>query len=487
MRSSVDFGKNHKLPAVSPAYWKLAETASKVELLQRIDVLEEENQRLKAEVARLRKDQNREVRTAREKPFGNDTPSSKVTFKPDAEVTRVANRGGATKGHEGHGRKRSADVADETVAIERPQTCDRCGERLVDFKVEERTVRIAVPPHYRTLRYLIKSGWCESCNRQVSQKVRGVLPRFSVANPLLAQNVMDRFVYGMTVGTISARMGIGKSTLFNEYARLSEILKPCTERLLELYRLAPVKGADETTWRCDGQNGYVYGFFTQDVALFRFRGTRKMCVAEEVFGEGDHIGVLVRDRFPGYDNSFKGKQQYCFEHLKRDCKELLEKEPQNAEYQKFVPAFVSLLREAMQLRGRGLEDDDYYEEAKRIKDEMLKMINAQAKDPGLQKYQDIFRRHPERIFQWAENRSVPAENNMSERGVRRTVIARKVCGGSQSKDALMVREVLQSVIESLRLRYADPVAKLTEALDAYAMDSRVCIPDMLFPLPTHQA
>ena len=82
---------------------------------------------------------------------------------------------------------------------------------------------------------------------------------------------------------------------------------------------------------------------------------------------------------------------------------------QNAEYQKFVPAFVSLLREAMQLRGRGLEDGDYYDEAKRIKNEMLKMINAQAKDPGLQKYQDIFRRHPERIFQWAENRSVPAE------------------------------------------------------------------------------
>ena len=48
-----------------------------------------------------------------------------------------------------------------------------------------------------------------------------------------------------------------------------------------------------------------------------------MSVEEEVFGEGDHIGVLVRNRFPGYDNSCKGKQQYCFEHLKRDCKELL--------------------------------------------------------------------------------------------------------------------------------------------------------------------
>ena len=46
----------------------------------------------------------------------------------------------------------------------------------------------------------------------------------------------------------------------------------------------------------------------------------------------------------------------------------------NAEYQKFVPAFVRLLREAMQLRGRGLEDGDYYDEAKRIKNEMLGKI-----------------------------------------------------------------------------------------------------------------
>ena len=76
----------------------------------------------------------------------------------------------------------------------------------------------------------------ESCNRQVSQKVRGVLPRFSVANPLLAQNVMDRFVYGMTVGTISARTGIGKGTLFGEYARLSErriskVPRDCPQRI----------------------------------------------------------------------------------------------------------------------------------------------------------------------------------------------------------------------------------------------------------------
>ena len=50
-------------------------------------------------------------------------------------------------------------------------------------------------------------------------------------------------------------------------------------------------------------------------------------------------------------------------------------------------------------------------------------------------------------------------------------------------DAQMPR----SVIESLRLRCADPVAKLTEALDAYAMDPGIYIPYLLFPLPTHKA
>ena len=163
-----------------------------------------------------------------------------------------------------------------------PTECDRCGGELEDFKVEERSVRVAVPAHYRNLHYVVWTGWCAKCNRQVKERVPGVLPRFAASNSLLAQNVMDRYVYGMTVGTISARTGLSKSAILSEDERLSEILKPCTDRLLELYRKSPVKGADETTWSCDGLRGYVYGFFTDDIALFRFRGTRRKFVPKFV-------------------------------------------------------------------------------------------------------------------------------------------------------------------------------------------------------------
>ena len=468
----------------SPALWKLAETADKVRLLQEIDRLSEQVDYWRKKAQSLERELHKEVRTARERPFGNDTPSSKQLFRPDAPEAKVARKGGAKPGHDGHGRRCAGEEdADEVVELAMPTECDRCGGELEDFKVEERSVRVAVPAHYRNLHYVVRTGWCAKCNRQVKERVPGVLPRFAASNSLLAQNVMDRYAYGMTVGTISARTGLSKSAILSEDERLSEILKPCTDRLLELYRKSPVKGADETTWSCDGLRGYVYGFFTDDIALFRFRGTRRKFVAEDVFGPGErHFGVLVRDRYSAYDNSFRGRQQYCFEHLKRDCLELLEKEPENREYLKFVPKFVDLLREAMKLRSRDIPDDKYYDEARRIKAAMLKMIDAQARDAGLQKYQDIYRRHPDRIFQWAEDRRVPAENNMSERGVRRTVIARKTCGGSQSEDALMVREVLQSVIGSLRLRCGDPVARLTEALDAYALDKTFKIEDFLFPL-----
>ena len=108
------------------------------------------------------------------------------------------------------------------------------------------------------------------CSNAQRLRCYGDAAHFAASNSLLAQNVMDRYVFGMTVGTISSRTGLSKSAILSEDARLSEILKPCTDRLLELYRAAPVKGADETTWSCDGQRGYVYGFFTPDIAVPRF-------------------------------------------------------------------------------------------------------------------------------------------------------------------------------------------------------------------------
>ena len=193
----------------SPALWKLAETADKVRLLQEIDRLSEQVDYWRKKAQSLERELHKEVRTARERPFGNDTPSSKQLFRPDAPEAKVARKGGAKPGHDGHGRRcASEEDADEVVELAMPTECDRCGGELEDFKGEERSVRVAVPAHYRNLHYVVWTEWCAKCNRQVKERVPGVLPRFAASNSLLAQNVMDRYVYGMTVGTISARTSL---------------------------------------------------------------------------------------------------------------------------------------------------------------------------------------------------------------------------------------------------------------------------------------
>ena len=287
----------------------------------------------------------------------------------------------------------------------------------------------------------------------------------------------------MTVGTVSRRTGMNAGTLLKEDALVADILRPCMPRLRREYLGADVKHADETGWPCNGAHGqYAYGFFAEDVALYRFRKTRRGEVAAAVFGAGEPHGVLVTDRYTGYDRPWRGDRQYCYAHILRKLLRLLRKEPDNKEYRAFVPPMAEQLRAAMKLRSRGLPPGDFAREAEAIKSRIVELAGRSARDPELQSAQNIFREHADRMYHWARGPDIPAENNRAERGVRGLVIARKTSFGGQSEGALRVREVNQSVMETLALRCEDPAAKLAQALDVYASTGKKsAVRDFLFP------
>ena len=66
--------------------------------------------------------------------------------------------------------------------------------------------------------------------------------------------------------------------------------------ILEQVRGSPVVHADETGWRQDGHNGYVWTFSTPNQRYFR-RRNRGKAVVDEVLGD-DFAGVLVSDFSP---------------------------------------------------------------------------------------------------------------------------------------------------------------------------------------------
>jgi transposase len=430
-----------------------------LEKQQMIDRLTEEVQRLKSKL-------RCQERTARETPFGDSTPSSKRLIKRSSTAEAQSRKGGAMPGHQGHGR-RSVSVADadEIERLDALECCPECGGQLSEWAERTRTVHDCEPVRRKTRLVQIAEAHCPCCHKTFRRKPSDVLPRSNCSNRLLAQAAVWHYVDGLTMGHISRQLDISTATLTGRMHALCAIFEPTVKVLIEAYRKAPVKHADETGWRCDGANGYTWGFFTENISIFCCRHTRSGSVAKEILGEGaPGQDTLLVDRYGGY-NQHKGDIQYCYEHLKRDTEKIVKDNPEDHECAAFCEQFSPLLREAMRLRKQAPDPDTFRTRADEIQAAIKKCAAQPAIHPSIQHIQNIFREQEHRLFHWAKSPDIPAENNRAERELRPLVIARKTSFGSQSKKGLKTREILMSVLNTLAKRTDDVVAAVSSVLD----------------------
>lgn len=442
---------------------------------ERIKELEQENACLKDKLRCQR-------RTAKEGFFGSSTPSSKVPVKPNSSTQHQRNRGGAKPGHKGHGRssicEQDADAV-ETVAID--NVCPDCGNALEEKGTRSRTVIDCQPVKMKKIVYHLQRKRCPKCKKVISARPPGVLAKCLYSNQLLAYVAVQHYIYGNTLGQIEKQTGIGYSSLIDAMHQLAKRLKDVPESLIQLYRDSPLKHADETGWRTDGQNGYAWLFCTPEVSIFRFRRTRSGSVAREVFGPEPLPGVLVVDRYNGY-NSMPCSIQYCYAHLLRTVKGLEKDFPENTEIASFVQALAPQLANAMSLRTLDITDRQFKQQAAKIKDAIINITNHQAKHPAIQKVQDIFRQKAARLYHWADDRNIPADNNRAERELRPLVIARKISFGSQSDAGARTREILMTVLHTLKKKTTDVTAAFKSALDKLAQRDTVNLYQAIFSL-----
>ena len=306
-----------------------------------------------------------------------------------------------------------------------------------------------------------------------------MFPKGLFGNRLLAYVAVEHFVQGTTLGRLTRQLELHRGSLLGAMHTLAIRLKPALERLLEQYRRAPVKHADETGWRNDGKNGYAWLFCTLLLSVFRFRQSRAAQVAREVFGQKRLPGTLVVDRYAGYHKTLCG-MQYCYAHLLREVRDLGQEFAQQPEVQRFVQTLAPLLAQAMKLRTQGLPLTEFRQQARQIKAQIVECVQAPAQHPGIQKIQNLFREKAHRLYRWTRHPSIPAENNRAERELRPLVIARKISFGSQSERGLQTREVLMSVLHTLTKRSEDTFAAFTQALDLLARNPSRHPYDLLF-------
>jgi transposase len=435
---------------------------------RKINELEEEVLSLKA---RLRYQE----RTAKEGLFKSSTPSSRKPTKANSSPENCSKQGGAKVGHKGNGRKSlSSHQADREAYLDVDERCPDCGKLMERIGCKDRSVIDYLRGESEKILYKLQMRKCSHCRKVYTAKAKGVFANNAFGNGLLSHIAIEHYLNGRTLGQLESPLGIGYGSLVKSMHTLAERLKDVPERLKDDYRKSPVKHADETSWRNDGQNGYAWGFFTDKISLFRLRKTRSAKVPAEVFGDKSLPGVLIVDRYNGY-NKVPCAIQYCYAHLLRNLKDIEKDFPDNAEIKSFVQSLAPLLANAMSLRGLNLKPKAFKRQASLLKQKIVKIVHAEARHPAVQTFQSIFREHEDRMYPWADDPNIPAENNLSERQLRPLVIARKISFGSQSDRGARTREILMTVLNTLKKRCRDigeVYDRFKSVLDALAEESR---------------
>lgn len=446
-------------------------------------IKQEEIYRLKEENKRLKDKLRIQERKITEGFFGSSTPSSKRPVKNNsAKTAEEKNKGGAKIGHKGNGRAcLSKYQADRVEKVNASCCCPDCGG--IDFEVlgeRERTVIDFIVKKEKVV-YQLERKRCLACKKVIQAKAPGVLPKNLYSNNLLAHVATEHYLNGIRLGHLERQTGVNIGSLIQAMHQLSGIVKAVPDKLIEEYRQSPVKHADETGWSNNGQNGYSWIFTSKDTCIFRFRKSRAGEVAQEVFGNEKLPGVLVVDRYAGY-NKTPCKIQYCYAHLLRNIQDLEKEFPDNEEIIRFVQASAPLLADAMNLRSLPISDEKFYQRATTTKEDIIKIMNSEANHFGIQNIQNIFRKNHFRLYHWADNRDVPADNNFAERELRPLVMARKVSFGSHSDNGSLTREVLMSVLKTLKLRSKDDVrTEFKNFLDKFAENLKINVFLNLFP------
>jgi transposase len=430
-----------------------------------IDRLTEENHRLKP---RLR-DQERHATAGF---FGAATPSAKRPVKAHTPPSQEPKRKGARPGHPGAGRQAFEVSQAERVVDVEAALGDRGPDGdspLADKGSASRAVLESRPVKAERVLYRLPKRSGPRCRRTFQPPAPAVLPKSLSGHQLVATAATMHDLHGIPLGKVGDQTGLGPGSLVEIFHRLARRLAGIPDRLVEEYRQAPGKHADETGWRTHGNKGSTWLFATPRLSLFLFRRTRAASVPPHVFGKTQLPGGLVVDRDGGY-NKLPCAIQYGYSHLRREVQTLEKEFPDAAEVTAFVSTVAPQLALAMGRRAQPSSAPEFCRQAGALKVQSCATMEAPSQHLGIRRIQAIFRANADRLSHGADDRHVPADNHLAERDLRPTVMARKVSFGSPSDAGAHTRGILMSVWHTLKKQQVDVVAHLKGVLDQLAMD-----------------
>jgi transposase len=319
--------------------------------------------------------------------------------------------------------------------------CPICKEGVGDVvdTVIKYTEDIDLKPRPLVTKHTITRHWCKHCEtyvksasippiQRIGTNTLGYIlyARYRLRLPMerIQESLFDLYSFKISQGEISDKLQDAKDLFGKDY-----------EAIVVLIQEATVVHADETGWRMNGKNWWLWVFVTQQGIQYVIEDTRGKGVAERALGNKEDR-VIISDGYAAYQN-LAGDKQQCWVHLLRKAK--LHSLPL---YEDLVLLYKKLLIE--------LEKPLEQRNRKKFEEKFEILIQKKYPEQESEKVKVRMKNHKNVLFTCLSYENVLPENNTAERAIRPQVVMRKIFGGSRSLRGTQAHAVNTSVLETLR-------------------------------------
>lgn len=432
----------------------------------------EQNGRLKAEVQELKES----IRAAASAPPASLPALGKANVPTDHRKPP-----GRKPGHPAAFRAMPPRV-DTHVDVPAPRdrlgqaSCPDCHAQLQDVRKHKRIVEDLIPAKRLVICYHTQSGYCPGCRKRIESRHPDQPPApagTEIHQPQLGVNSLAtvallRLRYRLPYRQIEQLLldlpgiSISPGGMAKQVQRMASWLEGQYDRLKVLIRASPCVHMDETSWRIDGQNHWLWTMLSGQATLYHVDKSRGQKVTGKLLGE-NFSGTLVSDFYNAYAKIECPKQK-CLVHLLRELKTTSEKSPAFADGA-FNRRLSRLLGQMLLLKKNKtqLEPEVYEAKVRRLERRLLELGRGNWSEANAKRLAKRLRGHKGELTVFLRNDEVEGDNNAAERALRPAVVMRKITGGSRSEAGARATAVLLSILRTA-MQQECPLFQTTKTL-----------------------
>jgi transposase len=459
-----------------------------LELAASVERLKAHAEQVEERLRRLEEQSRRDSRTSSVPP-SQDPPKTRQQRRAQARAKAkellakqgIERKAGAQEGHAGAGRRLAGEDQVDEIVAHYPQACRGCGHQFGEDEcrragrfgrhqvaelppisvlvVEHRTHRLRCPDCRTETTAVLPEGIGGSAfGPRLRAAIVTLTARNRISRRAASELARELFGVGLSSGSVDAICQDASDLLAGPY-----------EQLRDWIRGQDALHVDETGWRTAGDSRALWTMTTKQASIFEIA---EHCNREQ-FNEliGAFGGIVISDRWPGYEHLDPDRRQVCWSHLQRDFRRHSEG---LADQKTFGEHGLKLTADVF---GAWRAHQHEHHDRARLQTELEPIQNALRAlldDAGRKSKRTRYHRRFANnllkvwpaLWTFASHPGVEPTNNPAERALRGPVIHRKLSHGTRTDTGERFAERALSIATTCRQQGRSLFEFLTELLTA---------------------